>query len=365
MLELTDKIIMTTLKVFLTGATGYIGGEVLYQLLNNKTHNFEVTALVRSQEKADLLTKATNNKVIPVIGSLDSLEVIEKQVNENEIIINTANVDHVPSAKVLADTLAKKKSKAILIHTSGTSVIGDEMSESKKPSTKIYYDDKNIDEINSLPLEQPHRPVDAIILDINERNPNIETAIISPSAIFGQSDGYDKIVSAQVPYLIALSVANDQAFSVYGGKYIWSRVHIKDLGDLYMIILDKLINGSSIPKGREGYYFGSYTVQNEDPITEKPSEIEHYWSDVSKAIAENLYKRKQISKSDVAQLKPDQVIKLSKGNDFAPYLWCTNSRSRGENGIKIGWKPQYVDAKYFWDSIPGEVDYFIKNSPRK
>ncbi|CUM56794.1 unnamed protein product, partial [Debaryomyces fabryi] len=39
---------MASLKVFLTGATGYIGGEVLYQLLNNKVHNFEVTALVRS-----------------------------------------------------------------------------------------------------------------------------------------------------------------------------------------------------------------------------------------------------------------------------------------------------------------------------
>lgn len=356
---------MASFKVFLTGATGYIGGEVLYQLLNNKTHNFEVSALVRSQEKADLLTKATNNKVIPVIGSLDSFEVLEKQVNENEIIINTANVDHVPSAKVLADTLIKKKSKTILIHTSGTSVIGDETSESKKPSTKIYYDDRSIDEINSLPLEQPHRPVDAIILDINERNPNIETVIISPSTIFGQSDGYDKIVSVQIPYLIALSVANDQAFSVYSGKYIWNHIHIKDLGDLYMLILDKLINGSKIPKGREGYYFGSYINQNEDSITEKPTDIEHYWSDVSEAIAKNLYDRKQISKNVLAQLKPDEVVKLAEGDEFAPYYWSTNSRSRGENGIKTGWKPKYLDAKYFWDSITEEVDYFIKNSSRK
>lgn len=356
---------MASLKVFLTGATGYIGGEVLYQLLNNKVHNFEVTALVRSQEKADILTKATNNKVIPVIGSLDSLEIIEQQVNENEVIINTANVDHVPSAKVLADTLIKKKSKTILIHTSGTSVIGDETSESKKPSTKIYYDDKSIDEINSLPLEQPHRPVDAIILDINERNPNIETVIFSPSTIFGHSDGYDKTVSVQIPYLIALSVANDQAFSVYSGKYIWNHVHIKDLGDLYMLILDKLINGNNIPKGKEGYYFGSYTVQNEDSITKEPTDIEHYWSDVSEAIAKNLYDRKQISKTGVAQLKPDEVVKLAKGDEFSPYYWSTNSRSRGENGIKIGWKPKYVDAKIFWDSISEEVDYFIKNSSRK
>lgn len=356
---------MAGFKVFLTGATGYIGGEVLYQLLNSKTHNFEVSALVRSQEKADLLTKATNNRVIPVIGCLDSLEVIEKQVNENEIIINTANVDHVPSAKVLADTLIKKKSKTILIHTSGTSVIGDKVSESKKPSTKIYYDDKSIDEINSLPLEQPHRPVDAIILDINERNSNIETVIISPSTIFGHSDGYEKIVSAQIPYLIALSVANDKAFSVYSGKYIWNRVHIKDLGDLYMLILDKLINGSDIPKGRNGYYFGSYTNQNEGTITEKPTDIEHYWSDVSEAIAKELYDRKQISENVVAQLQPDEVVKIAKGDAFAPYYWSTNSRSRGENGIKIGWKPKYLDAKYFWDSIPEEVDYFIRNKLRK
>lgn len=265
---------------------------------------------------------------------------------------------------MLSDALAKKKNKTILIHTSGTSVIGDETFENKGPSTKIYSDEKSIDEINSLPLEQPHRPVDAIILGINERNPNIETAIISPSTIFGQSNGYDRVISIQIPYLIELSVANDQAFSVYSGNYIWSRVHITDLGDLYLQILDNFIKGSNIPNGRQGYYFGSYTAQDE-AVTEKPTEIEHYWSDISKVVAESLYEKKFISTSDVANLKPDQIIELSKGNDFAPYFWSTNSRSRGDNGKKIGWKPKYTDAKYFWDSIPEEVDYFINNTSQK
>lgn len=356
---------MSTHKVFLTGATGYIGGEVLYQLLNSKAYSFDVTALVRSEAKAELLANATGNKVRTVIGNLDDLELIEKQAEENSIIINTANVDHVPSAEVLLKVLIKKKSPTVLIHTSGTSVIGDDLSESKGPSTKVYSDEKSIDEINSLPYEQPHRPVDAIILDISEKNPNIESVIISPSTIFGHSNGYDKIISVQIPYLIKLAVANDQSFSVYNGRYIWSHIHIKDLGDLYALILDNLIKKNDIPKGKNGYYFGSYNLPNEVEVTESNTEIEHFWSDVSKVIGEELYKRKLISKSDVAQLNPDQIVKLAKNDVFAPFYWGSNSRSRADNGIKIGWKPVYSDPKYFWDSISDEVDYLLKDGSIK
>lgn len=356
---------MSVQKVFITGATGYIGGEILYQLLNSKTHKFEVTALARSQAKADALEKATNNKVSTVIGDLDDLELIEKAINANNIIINTANVDHVPSAAIFAETLVEKTTPTILIHTSGTSVLGDQLQQGKKPTTKVFSDKNDISEINTLPLEQPHRPVDEIILGINERNPIVETAIVCPSTIFGQSDGFDNIISVQIPYLIKLSYAKDQAFSVYDGSYIWSHIHIKDLGDLYIHILDKLISGLDIPKGKNGYYFGSYALSNEQEVNDRPTEIEHYWKDVSKAVSENLFKRRLISKSEVAELTPKEIISLANNDNFAPLYWGTNSRSRADNGIKIGWKPKYSGIQDFWDSISEDVDYLIKKGALK
>lgn len=58
------------MKVFLTGTTGFIGSQVLEQLLS---HKHEVSALVRREEDARNLTA---RGVTPVLGSLESLDAI-------------------------------------------------------------------------------------------------------------------------------------------------------------------------------------------------------------------------------------------------------------------------------------------------
>lgn len=349
---------MAVKKVFITGATGYIGGQALYEVLEHAEGEFEVTALVRTKEKAANLEKKTGNRVKTVVGTLDDLDLIKKEVNASDIIINTADVDHVPSAQAIHDVLVETTSEVILIHTSGTSVVGDPLSKSKKAGTKVYSDIKNIDEINSLPLEQPHRPVDKLILEINEKNPKVKSVVIAPSTIYGQSDGYDNILSIQIPTLIRLSFKNDQAFSVFDGNYIWSRVHIKDLGQLYHTLLDKLLKGQNIPIGKAGYYFGSYTITGEEHVTDSPSEIEFFWKDISQAVANALFERKLVKDKKVEQLDPDTIRSLANF-DFAPSLWGTNSRTRGDNGIRVGWKPTHNSVEGFWGSIPQDVDYLI------
>lgn len=349
---------MSLRKVFITGATGYIGGEVLYKLLNGD-EKFDITALVRSQAKSDKLLAGTENKISTVIGNLDDASVIKQQVENADIIINTADVDHVPSAELLSKVLVAKRAPTTLIHTSGTSVIGDDLSATKSRSTKVYSDSKSIDELNSLPYSQPHRPVDEIILNIQKQNPLIATVIVCPSTIFGLSHGYDKINSVQVPYLVELSLKRGKSFSVFSGDYIWNHIHIHDLGTLYELILKKLLKDpSSIPTGREGYYFGSYTFNEEEVVSAEPSSIEHIWYDVSKAVGESLFKRKLISSPEVDQLSADEIVKFSE-SEFAPFYWGSNSRSRADNGYKIGWKPIYSDSKYFWASIDEDIDHLL------
>lgn len=343
---------MTT--VFLTGATGYIGGEVLYQLLSHD--GFEVTALVRSEKKAEALKEKTKNKVRTVIGCLDDLSLIESEVQRADVVINTANVDHVPSAEVMAKALEHKKTKTIFIHTSGTSVIGDPLSEEKTASTKIYSDAADIDEILALPEEQPHQPVDRIVQGIEEANPLVKTVIVCPSTIFGKSHGYDNLFSSQIPYLAKFSNKAGFAFSVYLGDYIWSHVHIHDLGELYYLLLTRLLADEKIPTGREGYYFGAYA--DSLSATNKPSAIEHSWKDVSAEVGRLLKAKGAIKSDEVKPLTPEAIVELA-GFDFAPVLWGTNSRSRADNGVKIGWKPKLAAANVFWDSILDDVDYIL------
>ena len=344
-----------TFNVFITGATGYIGGQILYELLNSSSHSFNVTALVRSTEKAAKLQQATNNKVSTVIGNLDDCALMAEMVAKSDIIVNTANVDHVPSAKVLSDVLAQSTSRKILIHTSGTSVIGDALDAKKSPTTKVYSDSKNIDEINSLNQIQPHRPVDATVLDIHSRNNLVDTVIICPSTIYGVSNGFDNVLSIQVPTIMRLAAKKGQPFTVYTGDYIWSNIHIRDLGNLYMLILEKLIKKEDIPVNKQGYYFGSYFLENE-VVTEKPSYIEHTWRDVAIAVGEKLKARNVIDNVEVAEMQEDEVVTL-KNDEFAPYYWGTNSRSRGDNGKIIGWVPKFSGREEFSRAMDEEIDY--------
>lgn len=341
-------------SVFLTGATGFIGGEALYQLLSHG--GFEVRALVRSEAKADILKKATGDKVVPVLGDLDSLDLLKEEVRKADVIINTANVDHEPSAAVIAEELLKKTTKTILVHTSGTSVLGDGLSATKGPTLKVYSDVKDIDEINSLDDAQPHRPVDKIVLDIEEKNPHVSTVIIAPLCIFGKSDGYDRRFSIQIPFMSAVAKKNNRPFTVYSGNYIWSRVHIKDLGDLYWLLLEKLLKGEKIPTGKKGYYFGAYV--SDKPVTEKPDPIEQTWRSISVQVGKILKAKGEIDSDEVQELGEKEVAEIS-GDPFGPYYWGTNSRSRADNGYLQGWKPKYLDEKTFWDSIEDDVEFAL------
>ena len=61
------------MKVFCTGASGYIGGSVAAHFV---AAGHQVTGLVRSQEKADAVRRFG---IEPVMGTLDDAAVLRKQ----------------------------------------------------------------------------------------------------------------------------------------------------------------------------------------------------------------------------------------------------------------------------------------------
>lgn len=337
-------------KVFLIGATGYIGGQILYELL--KHSQFEITVLVRSQEKADSLLVKTGNKVTAVIGDLDSTQLISDQVLASGLVISAADSNHLASAQNIAESLAKKGSRTIYVHTAGTSVLGDQLA-AKKPPAKVYSDISDIDAINSLPESQPHRKVDKFVLEIQDRTPNSTVVVVSPSTIFGKSNGFNHQFSAQIPLLVHLTLINGKAFLVYGGDDVWSHIHIKDLGELYRHLIIRLVNGEKIPTGKVGYYFGAYTEEEGEA-----RDIEHKWGDVLESIGKILNAKNKIETSEVEQLTPAQIIEFS-GKPGAPSYFGTNSRSRADNAKSVGWVPKLYAADVFWDSIEEDVDFIL------
>lgn len=111
----------TPSKVFLTGATGYIGGSILSSLLKHP-NKYTVSALVRQKEQGEVLKQ---HGVTPVYGTLDDSEVLFEAARASDAVVHTADADHLPSAQALVRGLSAKKDKqhAVYLHTSGTGVL--------------------------------------------------------------------------------------------------------------------------------------------------------------------------------------------------------------------------------------------------
>jgi uncharacterized protein YbjT (DUF2867 family) len=76
------------MKVFVTGATGYIGGSVAEGLVAS---GHQVVALVRSAQSIPLLK---DRGIEPVLGTLDDSEILTNSAREADAVIHAASADH-------------------------------------------------------------------------------------------------------------------------------------------------------------------------------------------------------------------------------------------------------------------------------
>ena len=104
------------MKVFVTGATGYIGGSVSTKLLEN---GHEVIGLARSAEAAVALKK---RGIEPLSGDINAYTPFVEAVKRVDAVINAANSDNAFVVHALLDGL--KGTGKTLIQTSGSSVVG-------------------------------------------------------------------------------------------------------------------------------------------------------------------------------------------------------------------------------------------------
>src|SRR5688572_27337062 len=128
------------MKIFLTGATGYIGSAVLDAALRA---NHQVTALVRTPQAADTLA---SRGVAPVLGDLTSVKSYRAAAESHDAYIHTAadssprrvDVDRKAIDTLLGLASARAKSSPVsFVYTSGIYVLGSNaqpMDETAQPN---------------------------------------------------------------------------------------------------------------------------------------------------------------------------------------------------------------------------------------
>jgi len=206
------------MRIFITGATGYIGGAVAERLM---AAGHAVVGLARSQEKADALAA---RGIEPVIGKLSDLDVIRRAATASDGVVNAASAEDSPVAHALCAAL-EGTGKA-LVHTSGTSVAADRALG--EPGGVVHTEDMPLD---TLPERLLRVAIDRHVLAAAGRG--VRSVVIRPSLIYGRGRGTNPF-SHQVPKLAAVARDRGRPVHVGRGLAVWSNVHIDDVADLYV-----------------------------------------------------------------------------------------------------------------------------------
>jgi len=334
-------------KIFITGATGYIGGSVVDRLLKHSdASTFEITAIVRNPEKAE---KFKGFGVNAVVGSFSDAQLLEDLTAAADIVIDTVDADQLEAAKIMLRGFKRKFQETgkppIFIHTSGTGVLSDDAAGLR--STDTIWDDANPDQIETLPPSAPHRDVDLEILK-GDKEGYVKAYFITPATIYGLASG--RLVDAglmnrhsiQIPSLINASLDRGQAGMVGKGLNKWPNVHVDDVADLYIVLFNAIRkNPEAVGHGREGFYFGENG--------------EHTLYDVGKELGRALVACGKSSSDEPTTFTPEEIDKYFQGSNYLG----SNSRARANRSRSIGWKPTKT-TKDFLASIKPEVEEILR-----
>ncbi|ETI23831.1 hypothetical protein G647_05637 [Cladophialophora carrionii CBS 160.54] len=326
-------------KVFLTGTTGYIGGDFLY-LVSQKHPDWDITCLVRNSDKGAKVA-AAYPKVRLVYGDLDAVETIEEEAANADIVYHFANCDHEPSANAIAKGLARRQGDqpGYWIHTSGTLILGwetIELAEFGNRLDKVFDDWENVKELTSHPDHAAHRNVDKIVLAAS--SDKVKTAIVCPPTIWGVGRGPDNTRSVQIYNATKAFLKRGKAFKVGKGENIWHQIHVADLSNLYLLLGEAALNkGEPATWNAEGYY-----LAENGPFV---------WGDVLQEIANVAHKKGLLQDPTLESLPPRDA------DAYLPHASLaigTNSRGISIRGKKLlGWQPVKGELV---DELPEAVD---------
>ncbi|KAF2653896.1 NAD(P)-binding protein [Lophiostoma macrostomum CBS 122681] len=336
-------------RIFITGATGYIGGDTLHALYE-KHPEYSYSALVRSEEKGQPAKKAFPN-VRLVIGDLDNSKVLEEEAAKADIVIHTADAsDHEGAARAIAQGLASghsKESPGFWLHTGGTGILCWEDSKHDRlgeRSDKEYNDWTGVDELTNLPDEAFHRNVDKIVLEAGtQRAESVRTAIVCPPTIYGKGRGPSNTRSRQAYELAKLILTAHYIPIIGSGKARWNSIHVADLADVFVLLTEAAVSSQTPTPtqnpnpsatqaptspdqdlwGAKGYYL----VENG----------EHVWADLARLMGKKAHALGLTGSLQERSLEKDKAIQQA---GFEAVSWGLNSRGKAERARRVlGWKP--------------------------
>jgi nucleoside-diphosphate-sugar epimerase len=288
------------MDIFVTGASGYIGGSVAERL---KAAGHRITGLVRSEAKAEQLR---GRGMDAVIGTLDDARLLAEQARRADAVVNAANSDHRGAVEVLIRALAGTDKP--LLHTSGSSIAGNDARG--EPDERVY---RRLEEVTPEPEKAARVRIDQRLREAAESG--VRSVVLCNTLIYGHGLGLGRD-SVQIPALVRQAAKSGIARYVGQGLNRWSNVHIEDMADLYLLALERAEPGS--------FYF----VENGEAS----------FRELVQAIADTL------GLGEAQSWPADEAI-AEWGFEKAMFALASNSRVRSDLArAELGWQPRHASV---------------------
>ncbi|KAH7073967.1 hypothetical protein BKA63DRAFT_567132 [Paraphoma chrysanthemicola] len=317
-------------RIFITGATGYIGGDTLFAL-HSKHPEYEYAALVRTDQKAKPVKEAFPNVRI-VLGSLDDFDILEEEAAKADVIIHTADAsDNEGAAKAIAKGLASGHSKenpGFWLHTGGAGILcWETMRDDEKLGEwwgREYNDWTAVEDLTGLPDDAFHRNVDKFVL--SSGSDSVKTAILCPPTIYGRGRGPSHTRSRQAYEMAHLILTEEFVPTIGQGKARWNNIHVSDLAHLFVLLTEAAVDKNVDAKlwNQQGYYL----VENG----------EHIWAELARLMGKRAKELGLVAKElEERNLSKDKAMEQA---GFEAVSWGFNSRGKAERAKKVvGWQP--------------------------
>ncbi|WP_419869835.1 SDR family oxidoreductase [Chryseobacterium sp. CT-SW4] len=213
------------MKVFVTGASGFIGSAVVKELLDA---GHEVTGLVRSEESASTVRQA-GAKTLQ--GTLEDLDILQKGASEADGVIHTAFIHDFTQYQK-----ANEADKAAI------TAMGEALQNTGKPII-VTAGILGLPKINGVITEESTsqnsapRSSEATAKALVEKGIHASVIRLPPSV-------HDRGDKGFVPFLINQARKNGLSAYVEEGSNHWPAVHRLDAARLFRLALEKSAKGA-------------------------------------------------------------------------------------------------------------------------
>ena len=218
------------MKIFVTGASGYLGASAVRSL---QARGHQVDGLARSAASAERLRAIG---VTPILGSVEELDVLARAATTADGVVHAAfNYDdwskldvafEAESAAVDAMLLALEGSNKPFVYTSGAGTLGD---TGATPVDETFVPGPD-------PWVQVRRDIEKRVLDVAQKG--VRSVVIRPGLVYGRGG------SGIVKLLLKLGRDAGVGRTFGTGENAWSVVYVDDVGELYALAVERAPAGS-------------------------------------------------------------------------------------------------------------------------